>query len=89
MKLGELKSAIRAQKGNPSVATMTPDGRSYMVTTQKTALLQELDRLYDHKGIETGYMLTDANELLPATGAVEAELPDIDLGEIDIDLDDL
>ncbi len=45
MKLGNLKAAIRATKGNPIIETrLFSDGPMLSLALQKTALLEELDR---------------------------------------------
>lgn len=90
MKLGELKSAIRAHKGNPSVATMTPgpNGVSIMVTVQKSSILKELDSVFEHKNSETGYELSETGELLPGWHAPEeAASEPVDTIDLDLDLD--
>ena len=60
MKLGELKSKIRATKGNPSLRiTLTP-GNSFDLMLMKTPLLAALDEAYDGgKGAETGLTMGD------------------------------
>ena len=55
MKLGNLKAAIRATKGNPIIETrLFTDGPTLSLALQKTALLEELDRAYPGgKAVET------------------------------------
>ena len=55
MKLGNLKAAIRATKGNPVIETkLFSDGPTLTLALQKTALLEELDRAYPGgKAVET------------------------------------
>ncbi|UUV43527.1 hypothetical protein RCJOLI_56 [Rhodobacter phage RcJoli] len=55
MKLGNLKAAIRATKGNPVIKTkLFADGPTLTLALQKTALLEELDRAYPGgKAVET------------------------------------
>lgn len=70
MKLGQLKAAIRASKGNPPsvVASLTLGGPLLTLALQKTALLEELDRAYPGgKAVETGLQFSEK------TGILEAE----------------
>lgn len=99
MKLGELKSAIRAHKGNPTVVTSAPNGVEFRVKVQKASLLEELDRLFESKASETGFSLTDDGDLVgpdearAINTAAECAVPvdlDLDLDTpAEIDLGDL
>lgn len=63
MKLGALKSAIKAHKGNPWLTASTPVGQITFVL-QQTPLLAELDRLFpDGRAQKTGLRLTNAGQL--------------------------
>lgn len=68
MKLGELRSAIRARKSH---VTITFDGM--VVSVQKTSLLSALGEKFDSKGAETGLELTDAGHLVSTQAAFERE----------------
>jgi hypothetical protein len=57
MKLGNLKAAIRATKGNPIIETrLFADGPMLSLALQKTALLEELEALLTmqimHEGLD-------------------------------------
>ena len=79
MKLGNLKAAIRATKGNPIIETrLFSDGPMLSLALQKTALLEELDRAYPGgKAVETDLVFDEKTGILrPTTDAVA----DVDRG---------
>lgn len=87
MKLGELKSAIRANKGNPTVATIAPNGAEFRVKVQKASLLEELDRLFGSKSSETGFSLTDDGDLVGPDEARAIKTAAECAAPLDLDLD--
>ena len=66
MKLGNLKAAIRATKGNPIIETrLFSDGPMLSLALQKTALLEELDRAYPGgKAVETDLVFDEKTCIL-------------------------
>jgi hypothetical protein len=54
MKLGELKSKMRAMKGNPSVPLVINGGTVIWVKVQKTDMMKALDEVLSNKASETG-----------------------------------
>ena len=68
MKLGNLKAAIRATKGNPVIETkLFADGPTLTLALQKTALLEELDRAYPGgKAVETDLTFDEKTCILSA-----------------------
>ena len=73
MKLGNLKAAIRATKGNPIIETrLFSNGPMLSLALQKTALLEELDRAYPGgKAVETDLVFNEKTCILyPTTDAV-------------------
>ena len=70
MKLGNLKAAIRATKGNPVIETkLFSDGPTLTLALQKTALLEELDRAYPGgKAVETDLIFDEKTCILSADG---------------------
>ena len=66
MKLGNLKAAIRATKGNPIIETrLFSDGPMLSLALQKTALLEELDRAYPGgKAVETDLVFDEKTGVL-------------------------
>ena len=69
MKLGNLKAAIRATKGNPIIETrLFTDGPTLSLALQKTALLEELDRAYPGgKAVETDLVFDEKTGVLRPT----------------------
>ena len=69
MKLGNLKAAIRATKGNPIIETrLFSDGPMLSLALQKTALLEELDRAYPGgKAVETDLVFDEKTGVLRPT----------------------
>lgn len=65
MKLGQLKSAIRAGK-NPGVWVVDLDA---FVTVQKTALIDVLDSEFGSKATETGLCLNSEGNLVREAGS--------------------
>lgn len=100
MRLGELRGAIRKMKGNPSIRLPLSDGAVMTVVTQKTPLLEELERLFPGgKGVETPFELNEATGVMsvPIDPSVDgmpverAEPAQIDLEDAiaaTVDLDD-
>lgn len=67
MKLGELRGAIRKMKGNP-IIFIPIDGQLMCVTTQKTPLLEELERLFPGgKGAETSIEFSESTGVISFT----------------------
>ena len=66
MKLGNLKAAIRATKGNPIIETrLFTEGPMLSLALQKTALLEELDRAYPGgKAVETDLVFDEKTGIL-------------------------
>ena len=66
MRLGNLKAAIRATKGNPIIETrLFSDGPMLSLALQKTALLEELDRAYPGgKAVETDLVFDEKTGVL-------------------------
>lgn len=61
MKLGELRGAIRKMKGNPSIRLPLGGGAVMTIVTQKTPLLEELERLFPGgKGVDTPIEFNEA-----------------------------
>jgi len=95
MKLGELKSAIRTRKGNPSVfVSLVPGADKIAVTVQKASILEALDAAFPGgRSAETGLWLNDEGQIISEGAphvsgdgpAAEAECID-DLDSLD-DLD--
>ena len=75
MKLGNLKAAIRATKGNPIIETrLFSDGPILSLALQKTALLEELDRAYPGgKAVETDLNFDEKTGILGADGGMAAQ----------------
>lgn len=98
MRLGNLKAAIRATKGNPIIETrLFSDGPMLSLALQKTALLEELDRAYPGgKAVETDLVFDDAtgilsSEALHPSNRLENPLPvapvaSSTLDDLDLDL---
>lgn len=78
MKLGQLKAAIRANKGSPLVVSkIASHGPELTLALQKTALLEELDRAYPGgKSVETGLTFDDATGTLRGAAGV-ADQPSV------------
>lgn len=91
MKLGELKTAIRASKGNPKVATKLANGSEVWVAVQKASLLDVLTSTHEHKNIETGMLLDGRGNLGHEVTAIREDVLQQVTFSADsiIDLDDL
>jgi hypothetical protein len=92
MKLGELKSAIRHRKGNPSLfVSLVPGADRIAVTVQKASILEALDAAFPGgRSAETGLRLND-DGLLIGEGAppISDAVPEVEAND-DLDsLDDL
>ena len=76
MKLGNLKAAIRATKGNPVIETkLFADGPTLTLALQKTALLEELDRAYPGgKAVETDLVFNEKTGVLQPTADAVAHV---------------
>ena len=76
MKLGNLKAAIRATKGNPLIVTaLFSDGPVLTLALQKTALLDELDRAYPGgKAVETDLTFDEKTGILRPTDDAVAQV---------------
>lgn len=73
MRLGSLKAAIRATKGNPVIQTrLWSDGPMMTLALQKAVLLEELDAAYPGgKAVETDLIFDEKTGILrPDGGAV-------------------
>lgn len=85
MKLGQLRAAIRAAKGNPPQITVTlvPGGPAIKLTLQKDGLLNALVDAYPGgKGVETGLTFDAATGMIGAeAGSVQQAAPIVDLTE--------
>lgn len=98
MKLGNLKAAIRATKGNPIIETrLFSDGPMLSLALQKTALLEELDRAYPGgKAVETDLVFDEKTCILSSdaglpSNRLENSLPVVPvasstLDDLDLDL---
>ena len=66
MKLGELKSAIRHRKGNPSLfVSLVPGADKIAVTVQKASILEALDAAFPGgRSAETGLWLNDEGQII-------------------------
>ena len=76
MRLGNLKAAIRATKGNPIIETrLFSDGPMLSLALQKTALLEELDRAYPGgKAVETDLVFDEKTGILHPTSDAVAQV---------------
>ena len=98
MKLGNLKAAIRATKGNPIIETrLFSDGPMLSLALQKTALLEELDRAYPGgKAVETDLVFDEKTGVLSSdtglpSNRLENSMPVVTvasspLDDLDLDL---
>jgi hypothetical protein len=75
MKLGTLKAAIRATKGNPVIETrLWSDGPMMSLALQKAVLLEQLDAAYPGgKAVETDLIFDEASGILRPDGGVVAQ----------------
>ena len=66
MKLGELKSAIRTRKGNPSVVVALVTGAEKIaVTVQKASILEPIDAVFPGGlSAQTGLWLNDEAQII-------------------------
>lgn len=89
MKLGNLKAAIRATKGNPIIETrLFADGPMLSLALQKTALLEELDRAYPGgKAVETDLVFDEKTGILHPTSDAVAERPVVSEETTDLTFD--
>lgn len=80
MKLSELRVAIRAYKGNPSVVAELIAGAPMTLVLQKTVFLEELARVYgNERTAETGLVFDEATGLVAAVqNEWDAPEPDLD-----------
>ena len=84
MKLSDLRSAIRAHSGNPSVTVELVPGVPMTLVPQKTALLKSLGDAYgDQRTAETGLTFTNGYIMVEGRHDVCCNEP-IDDGEDDL-----
>ena len=89
MKLGELKSQIRSQKGNPTVQVVL-SGHTAQVTVQKTSIMATLDEMFGKaRNAETGLYLREDGQIVPENGVAPAVVTsNVEVDTVD-ELDDL
>lgn len=93
MKLSALRSAIRSQKGNPTMEVPF-NGKTITLTLQKTALLESLGEAFanhpDGRAASTGIDFTDGviSGLITPSGDYDAPHDSSPNDDLDDDLDD-
>lgn len=66
MELGKIKARIREKGCNPSIPMVVPGSNKVLwVKVQKSALMEELDKVFLTKVSETGLMFDDQDRLTP------------------------
>lgn len=75
MELGKIKARIREKGCNPSIPMVVPGSNKVLwVKVQKSALMDELDKVFLTKVSETGLMFDDQDRLTPVKAATVSEV---------------
>ncbi len=74
MELGKIKARIREKECAPSIPLVVPGSNKVLwVKVQKSALMEELDKVFPTKVSETGLMF-DGDKLMPVKAATVPEV---------------